>query len=87
VAYTDWFLEDAFQMSFEITPGSITIPDAMLQKWQSVVDILAELIHVPAGLIMRVVDSDIEVFVSSQSEGNPYSPRDIGRITPILNST
>jgi hypothetical protein len=31
---------------------------------------------VPAGLIMRVVDSDIEVFVSSQSEGNPYSPRD-----------
>ncbi len=55
-------------------PGPITIPDAMLQEWQTVVNILAELIHVPAGLIMRVVDSDIEVFVSSQTEGNPYTP-------------
>ncbi len=63
-------------MSSEISPGSIAIPDAMLKDWQSVVNILAELMHVPAGLIMRVVDSDIEVFVSSQSDGNPYTPGD-----------
>jgi hypothetical protein len=50
--------------------------EAILNKWQDIVDIMAELIDVPAALIMRLVDSDIEVLVSSQSEGNPYHPGD-----------
>ena len=33
---------------------------------------MAELIGIPAALIMRLVESDIEVFISSQSDGNPY---------------
>ena len=37
---------------------------------------MAELIGIPAALIMRLVESDIEVFVSSKSEGNPYIPGD-----------
>ncbi len=52
------------------------IPESFLYKWQNIVDVLAELINVPAGLIMRVVDEDIKVFVSSNSEGNPYKPGD-----------
>lgn len=50
----------------------VTVPESMLQKWQKIVDLTAKLVQVPAGLIMRVTDSDIEVFVSSRSEGNPY---------------
>jgi len=54
----------------------IEISEDTLNKWQNIVDIMAELIGIPAALIMRIVDSDIEVFVSSQSDGNPYRPGD-----------
>jgi len=54
----------------------IDIPENTLNKWQNIVDIMAELIGIPAALIMRLVESDIEVFVSSRSDGNPYRPGD-----------
>lgn len=47
-----------------------------LDRWQGIVDILAEVIGVPSALVMRLVDSDIEVFVLSKSSGNPYIPVD-----------
>jgi two-component system NtrC family sensor kinase len=50
----------------------IEVPDSYLQKWQKTVDLMAELFEVPAGLIMRVFPTEIEVFVSSHSERNPY---------------
>ena len=52
------------------------IPDDILQKWQDIVDITAVLTHVPAALIMRIDENDIEVFLSSKSTGNPYRPGD-----------
>jgi GAF domain-containing protein len=54
----------------------VEISEDTLNKWQSIVDIMAELIGIPAALIMRLVESDIEVFISSQSDGNPYHPGD-----------
>jgi len=54
----------------------VEIPDNTFQKWQNIVDIMAELIDIPAALIMRLVESDIEVFASSRSGGNPYTPGD-----------
>ena len=54
----------------------IKIPKNTLNKWQKIVDIMADLIDIPAALIMRLVESDIEVFVSSRSDGNPYHPGD-----------
>ena len=42
------------------------------QQWQTIVDLIAKLIKVPAALIMRIVDNEIEVFTASKSEGNPY---------------
>lgn len=52
------------------------IPQSTLENWQSIADILAEIIGIPAALIMRLVDEDIEVFVASRSDGNPYHPGD-----------
>ena len=52
----------------------LDIPNDIIQKWQNIVDIMAKQIGVPSGLIMRIVDSDIEVFVSSQTPDNPYRP-------------
>ena len=37
---------------------------------------MAELVGVPAGLVMRIAEDNIEVFVSSQTDGNPYKPGD-----------
>jgi hypothetical protein len=54
----------------------LEISEDTLNKWQEIIDALAELINTPAALIMRIVESDIEVFVSSQSDGNPYHPGD-----------
>jgi GAF domain-containing protein len=54
----------------------IDIHKKTLEKWQQIVDVMAEIMDIPAGLIMRVDDSHIEVFVASKSEGNPYHPGD-----------
>ena len=50
--------------------------EAILQEWQEVVDLLTRIMGVSAGLIMRINEEDIEVFVSSRSEKNPYKVND-----------
>jgi len=50
----------------------LNIPSNQLKSWQDTVDLLAELLHLPSALIMRVNDPEIEVFVSSNSPQNPY---------------
>ncbi len=57
-------------------PEPLQISDEIVSEWQSVVDLMAKIIDVPAGLVMRLVDDDIEVFVSSRTEDNPYKPGD-----------
>lgn len=49
------------------------IPDEMLAKWQRVVDILAQLLEVPAGLIMKTDAPRHDVLMTSNSPGNPYT--------------
>ncbi|WP_320170228.1 ATP-binding protein [Maridesulfovibrio sp.] len=50
----------------------LVVSDGILERWQSIVDLLAEFSNVPAALIMRVGEGLIEVFRTSASEGNPY---------------
>jgi diguanylate cyclase (GGDEF)-like protein/PAS domain S-box-containing protein len=50
----------------------LAVPDQILETWQLTVDLIAEVIHVPAALIMRVHSWEIEVFVTSNSIGNVY---------------
>lgn len=54
----------------------IEIPADILKNWQEIVDLLAEIIQIPAALIMRFTDPDIEVFVSNRGKDNPYHPGD-----------
>ncbi len=56
--------------------ATIKVPEPIVEKWQRAIDCLAEILHVPAGLVMRINEGDIEVFVASQTEGNPYTPGD-----------
>lgn len=48
------------------------IPDESCKNWQRIVNLLTEIIKTPVGLVMRVHESEIEVFVTSDSQGNPY---------------
>ena len=48
------------------------ISAGLLSKWQRIVDTMAQTIQVPAGLIMKVDPPQIEVFVKSNTKGNPY---------------
>jgi len=54
----------------------VEIPEATQKTWQEIVDLMAEIIGIPAGLIMRLEGPTIEVLVSSKTEGNPYHPGD-----------
>src|SRR6202011_3360854 len=53
---------------------SIEVPSEIFRKWQEIVNLLAEIMHVPSASIMRVDPPHIKVFVSSTSEGNPCEP-------------
>jgi len=64
------------QLHQEKDISQIDVSDAKLTAWQEIVDTMAEIIGIPAGLIMRLNDPDIEVFVSSKGQDNPYHPGD-----------
>lgn len=42
------------------------------EKWQSLIDTAARLAKVPSGLIMRLNEKTIEIFLKSNTDGNPY---------------
>jgi hypothetical protein len=44
----------------------------VLKEWQNLLDETAEILGVPAGLITRVDGKEIEILLSSKTEGNPY---------------
>lgn len=48
----------------------------LFYDWQITVDTMAQLVGVPAGLIMRLDKGELEVFVSSNTENNPYKVGD-----------
>jgi GAF domain-containing protein len=54
----------------------IVVPGDILENWQEILNLLCQIAGIPAALIMRVRGDRIEVFASSQSEGNPYRPGD-----------
>jgi PAS domain S-box-containing protein len=59
------------------SPPGMQVPAEVMGKWQEIVDLLAEILHVPSALIMRVEAPNIKVFVSSESKGNPYEPDEV----------
>ena len=65
-------------------PHSTEVPSEIVRKWQEIVNLLAEIIHVPSALIMRVEPPNIKVFVSSESNGNPYEPNEVASLNTGL---
>ena len=71
-----------FKYKIGVKPGeimekeSLKIPQEIIDKWQSVVDIMAELMGVSDALITRINLPYIEVIQASQNKENPFSRGD-----------
>jgi PAS domain S-box-containing protein len=65
-------------------PHPLQVPSDTVRKWQDIVDLTAEILHVPSALIMRVEPPSIKVFVSSESKGNPYERDEVAPLNTGL---
>ncbi|WP_161629960.1 sensor domain-containing diguanylate cyclase [Desulfogranum mediterraneum] len=48
------------------------ISEAISSKWQRIITLCARLLAVPSGLIMRITQENMEVFLKSANKENPY---------------
>lgn len=60
----------------KINTRELSIPSEMLSGWQTIVNLLADIVEVPSALVMRIHDQHIEVFSSSSNTTNPYKTGD-----------
>src|SRR5262245_66683392 len=60
------------------------VPFEIVHKWQEIVNIIAEIIHVPSALVMKVEPPNIKVFVSSESNSNPYERNELAPLNTGL---
>lgn len=49
-----------------------TLTEEILKEWQGLLNETADILNVPAGLVTRVDGNEIEILLSSETEGNPY---------------
>jgi GAF domain-containing protein len=56
----------------ELIKDGCLIDKAMIEKWQDLLDLSAQVFKVPAALIMKLHGDQIEVFLSSRTKENPY---------------
>ena len=60
------------------------IPYDLLQKWQRIVDLLARVLVVPAGLVMELDGSCLKVCVASTGDQNPYEQGELANLNTGL---
>lgn len=70
-------LADGREVALPITSGSKPlIPQEIRIRWQDMLDLAANVLKVPAGLITNLKPERLEIFISSTGEGNPFHPGD-----------
>lgn len=60
------------------------VPKSYVEDWQETINVLARVFDVPAGLIMRVLPSELEVLVASSTRANPYKPPEKAKLNTSL---
>ncbi|MBW6537348.1 MAG: PAS domain-containing sensor histidine kinase [Mariniphaga sp.] len=61
--------------NIQVRIASVSVPEIdehILIKWQNWLDLIARLANIPAALIKKLNEDNIEVFLKSNSTGNPY---------------
>ena len=67
-----WALDEIQKSEAARSAAAQQVPSEIVNKWQGIVDLLAEIMQVPAALVMQVEPPNIKVCVSSKSAHNPY---------------
>ncbi len=57
------------------------INSEIINKWQSLIDVTAKIVNIPSALIMKLNENTIEIFLKSQTDGNPY---EVGEKTELI---
>ncbi len=57
-------------------PAKPEIDKNILNKWQNIIDITADIIGVSSALIMKINHETMEVIIKNQNKNNPYRPGD-----------
>jgi PAS domain S-box-containing protein len=72
----------------ETMPALALVPSEIVKKWQEIADVLAEIMHVPSAVVMRVEPSNSEVFVASHCKpseaGSLYCETVMKTCQPLL---
>ncbi len=65
--------EDKQEKFVKITnPSMPNISNEIMDKWQRIINIMAKIMKIPAGLIMQITKESMVVFLKSQNKENPY---------------
>lgn len=72
---TDVYMrENKNYKSVEITDSNKPeLNGLMISKWQNIINLVAEILDVPAGLIMKITGDSMKVYLKSGNDGNPYT--------------
>ena len=52
----------------------------VFEQWQRLLDLIAQINDIPAALVMRLHQTDLEVFAKSNSENNPYHENEMATL-------
>jgi len=77
-------LNDIEKLEAKRPTAAEQVPSEIVTKWQEIVNLLAEIMHVPAALVMQVEPPNIKVFVSSESARNPYEHGELASLNSGL---
>ena len=56
------------------------VRDIFKERWQTLINLVADIVEVPAGLIMEVSNDHLEVFLKSENDDNPYSISEVEQL-------
>ena len=68
-------------MESHIKSEELTVPEEIHKNWQNIVNIMSEIIDIPAALITKTDPPEIEVLLSSGSDNNPFKAGDRANLT------
>ncbi len=69
---------DSMTVNLSVNSNKPEISNEIIAKWQQIVDLIAEIINVPAAAITKLIESEseLEAFVTNVSKENPFTKGD-----------
>lgn len=76
-SYSSVKIEALDSILVPISTGKPAVPEVIQEKWQNMVDLVARIGNVTAGLVTRFTEEALEIVASSSSAGNPFTKNQV----------